>query len=292
MTVLVVGASGTTGSHVVEELLAAGVPVRAASRRRETADRLQQRGVEAIAASPEDRTAVRAAVAGVTACYVVTPSNPDMAASEVAWARAAADAGAHLVKLSVIGASADSPLRFGRMHAAAEAAIEATGVSWTFLQPTGFMQNDLAWAHQIPSGTIAGPVMAAAWSIVDVRDIAAVAAAAVTKPEAYAGRRLALTGPEARTPRDRIAALGLILGRDMTAVDVPVDAAVAQLRGFGVTEWEADGLGELFRLYEADRATWVSAVVPEVLGRPARSWEDFATAHAEVLGGADPTPDS
>lgn len=283
-TVLVTGATGTTGSAVVTELVAAGVAVRALTRSPDRLGALARPGVEPVAAAHDDPAALRAALSGVGAVYVAIPSAPELPEREAAVARLAAEAGAHVVVLSTLGAAADSPLRFARMHAAAEAAVEATGATWTFLRPTGFMQNDLAWAGQVAGGTVAGPVMDAAWSIVDVRDVAAVAAAALTDPGAYAGRRLDVTGPEPRTPRDRVAALGAVLGRELAAVDVPIPAAVAGLRSYGVPEWQADGLGELFGLYAAGLATAVSADAAAVLGRPARTWETFTADHAAAFG--------
>lgn len=284
MTVLVAGATGTTGSEVVAQLVEAGVPVRAMSRSEEKAAELRAPGVDAVVAAYDDPASLAAAFDGVKAAYVVTSAAPDMAETEGAFARAAAEAGAHVVKLSVVDASADAPLRFGRMHAESEAAIEAAGGSWTFVRPNGFMQNDLAWAAQVPSGTIAGPVMDAAWSIVDVVDVAAVAVAALTVPEEHAGKRITVTGPEARTPRDRVAALAEILGRDLTVVDVPIDGVKEQMRGFGLPVWTVDALGELFALYADGLAAGVSTDVEAVLGRRPGSWEAFATQNAAAFG--------
>lgn len=285
MTVLVAGASGTTGAEVVRQLVEAVTPVRAMSRSEEKAAALLGPGVEAVVADFGDSASLAAAMDGVDAAYLVTSAGPDMAAAEGAFARAAAAAGIHLVKLSVIGAAVDAPLRFGRVHAESEAAIEAAGGSWTFLKPNGFMQNDLAWAAQVPSGAIAGPVMDAAWSIVDVRDIAAVAVAALTDPAPYGGRRITVTGPEPRTPRDRVAALAEILGVELAVVEVSIDGVKEQLRGYGLGDWTVDALGELFALYSSGAAADVSPDAEAVLGRPPRSWEEFAADHAAAFRG-------
>jgi len=285
MTVLVAGATGTTGSAIVRHLRAAGVPVRAMSRSADKATMLTGPGVEGVIASFDDAESLARAFAGVSAAYVVSVSSPDVAATEGSFARAAAAAQAHLVKLSVIGASTDAPLRFAVHHAESEAAIEDAGGTWTFLQPNGFMQNDLAWAAQIPSGTVAGPVMDAPWSIVDVDDVAAVAVAALTSRESFAGQRVLVTGPEARTPRDRVTALAAILGRELAVVDLPIDAVKEQLRGYGLSPWYADGLGELFALYATGQAAAVAPDVERVLGRPGRRWEDFAAAHTADFSG-------
>jgi uncharacterized protein YbjT (DUF2867 family) len=284
MTTLIAGATGATGSEVLRQLVAGGVHVRALSRSEEKATQLRGPGLEAVVASFDDPASLAAAMAGVDAAYIVTTAAPDMARTEGAFAQAAANAGAHLVKLSVVGASLDGPLRFGVAHAETEAAIEAIGGSWTFVRPNGFMQNDLTWAAQVPSGTIAGPVMDAAWSIVDVRDVAAVAVAALRDPAAHAGRRITVTGPEARTPRDRIAALAGVLGTELTAHEVPIDTVKEQLHGYGLSEWTVDGLGELFALYADGHAAGVSPEAEAVLGRPPGTWEQFAADHRAAFG--------
>ena len=283
MTVLVAGASGTTGAEVVAQLVAAGVPVRAMSRSAEKAEALRAPGVEPVVARFDDPASLAAAVDGVDAAYVVTGAATDMAATEGALAHAAAHAGVHLVKLSVVGASADAPLRFGVVHAEAEAAIAAAGGSFTFVRPNGFMQNDLAWAAQVPSGTIAGPVMDAAWAIVDVRDVAAVAVAALRDPAAHAGATITVTGPAARTPRARVAALAEVLGVELATVDVPIPAFKEQLRGFGIPEWTVEGLEELFELYADGSAASVSPEGEAVTGRPPRTWEQFAADHVAAF---------
>ena len=283
MTVLVAGATGTTGAAVVAQLVDAGAEVRALTRSAEKAEALRAAGVEPVVAAFDDPASLAAALDGVKAAYVVTPAAPEMAATEGAFAQAANDAGAHVVKLSVVGADAGSPLRFGRAHAESEAAIEALGGSWTFVRPNGFMQNDLSWAAQVPSGTIAGPVMDAAWSIVDVDDVAAVAVAALTIPGEHAGRRITVTGREARTPRDRVAALAEILGRELEAVEVPLEAVKEQLRGYGLDAWTVDGLGEVFANYAEGLGADVSSDVEHVLGRLPGTWEGFATQHAAAF---------
>jgi uncharacterized protein YbjT (DUF2867 family) len=285
MTVLVTGATGTTGSAVVAELVAHGIPVRAASRSPEKLPGLARPGVEPVVLDRADEASLRTALQGVAAAYLVTQTSPDMATTEGAFARAAAEAGVPIVKLSTLGAAPDSPLRFARAHAAAEAALESAGGAWTVVAPNGFMQNDLAWAAQVGSGAVAGPVMDAAWAIVDARDVAAVAAAVLADPAPYAGRRLAVTGPAARTPRDRVRALAEVLGRELDAVDLPFAVVAQHLRGLGVPQWQVDGIGELCALYAAGLATAVAPDAAEVLGRPTRSWEEFATDHAGVFTG-------
>lgn len=288
MSILVAGATGTTGSEVVRRLVGAGVPVRALTRSADKAAALTAAGAEPVIAALDDADAVARAADGATAAYVATSSSPELPDLEGAFARTLAAVGVPLVKLSVIGASLDSPVRFGRGHAASEAAIEAAygeAGGWTFLQPNGFMQNDLSWAQQLPGGTIAGPVMDARWSIIDVADIGAAAVAALTDPAAFAGQRLVLTGPAALSPRERVAVLSRVIGRELAVVDVPLPAFAATLRGFGMADWYVEALVELMELYATGAAAALSPDGEKLLGRPLRTWDQFVTDHRDQFAG-------
>lgn len=287
MTILVVGATGNTGGEVLRQLAAAGTQVRALSRGGAGAQRLRDAGTEVIEADLAEPVTLSAALDGVSGVFVAQPASPELPEHEASLAQAAADAGVQLlVQLSVVGAAPDSELEFARVHAAAEAAIAQTGVPLCVLRPNGFMQNTLDWAAQLPSGTIAGPVMDARWSIVDVEDIAAVAVAALSAPGTHAGQAYTLTGPEASSPRDQVAILSELLGTTLAVQDVPIDAFVAQLGQYGVPPWTATRLGELFALYAAGGAETVSDDVALVLGRPATDFRTWAEAHLDAFRSA------
>lgn len=288
MTILVAGATGTTGSLVLRRLRDAGIPVRALTRSAESAARLSAPGVEAVVGAPDDPGLIAEAARGVSAAYLATTSGPDLPEVEGAFSQALAAAGVPVVKLSVIGAAPEAPLRFARGHAESEAAIEAAygaSASWTFLRPNGFMQNDLAWAQQLPTGTIAAAGLDSAWSIVDAADIADVAVKALTAPGAHAGRRIPINGPAVLSPRDRIAALGRSLGRELNAVDVPLSSFADTLRGYGMSDWYVEALVELMEMYATGAAAQLTPDAEQLLGRPLRTWEQFVTDHHATFTG-------
>jgi uncharacterized protein YbjT (DUF2867 family) len=279
MRVAVAGATGTTGGEVFRQLRRAGVPVRALTRSEEHAGRLRGEGAEVVVWDPSD--AARA-LEGVRALYLATPASSGLAEFEGEIAASAARAGVeHVVKLSVIGAEEDAPLAFARLHARAEAAVRGTGVRLSAIRPNGFMQNTLAWAAQVPGGVVRAPVMDARWSIVDVRDVAAVAVAALrgeVEREAWTA-----TGPEASSPREQVAILSEVLGQELRAEEITVEQSVVQLRSFGVPEWTAERLGELSEFYATGGAQSVSDDVIRVTGRSARDYRVFAADHAGVF---------
>ena len=278
--ILVCGATGTTGGAVLRQLRGDQRPVRAMTRSPESAERLRSEGVEAVVADLGDPSSLPPALDGVSAVYVANPAAPELAEHEGNLARAAAEAGVgHLVKLSVIGAAEDAPLTFARLHGAAEDAVKASGVPWTMLRPNGFMQNTLAWAAQIPGGTIRGPVMSRRWASVDVRDIAAVAARVLESPAEHAGRAYVLTGPGASSPHEQVEILAELLELPLEAAEVPIEAVQEGMRAAGVPARTVEWLGELWRMYADGLAEAVSPDVERVAGRPPYSFRQFAEDH-------------
>lgn len=286
MTVLISGATGTTGGEVLRQLRAADVPVRAMTRSEESAERFRDEGIDAAVADLADPATLGAALEGVDAVYVANPASPDLPAHEGALAQAAAAAGVgHLVKLSVIGASPDAPLDFARMHHAGEQAIKQAGIPWTMVRPNGFMQNTLAWADQIAGGTVYGPVIDARWSIVDARDVAGVAVAVLRDPGAHAGEAYVVTGPEPSSPREQVAILSELLGRPIEAAEVTIDQAEAAMVDADIPAWTAERLGELFGLYRDGLAEGVSPEAERLIGQAPRDYRAFARDHLAAFGG-------
>jgi uncharacterized protein YbjT (DUF2867 family) len=280
MTVLVCGATGTTGGAVLRQLRGDRVDVRALTRSPESAERLRRDGVAAVVADLADPDSLAPALEGVEAVYVANPVSPELGEHEGNLARAAAQAGvAHLVKLSVIGAGADAPITFGRLHGEAEAAVRDAGVPWTMLKPNGFMQNTLAWAPQIPSGTIRGPVMHARWAVIDVRDIAAVAARVLEAPAQHAGHSYVLTGAEAPSPHEQVEILSEVLERPLETQDLPIEAAQEAMRSAGVPAQTVEWLGELWRMYASGAAEQTSPDVERLTGRSPYTYRQFAEDH-------------
>src|SRR5688500_10601256 len=130
-TVLVTGATGNTGSALVERLLRLGVSVRVMVRTPAAAARFDESAATPVVADFDDPDAVAAALAGVDRAYLVTPSSESAEAQQMRFAELAAAAGVrHLVKLSQFAAAADSPVRFLRYHAAVEQHIRGLGIGW------------------------------------------------------------------------------------------------------------------------------------------------------------------
>jgi nucleoside-diphosphate-sugar epimerase len=199
--------------------------------------------------------------------YLVTPSSQNAEAQQVRFTERAAAAGVrHLVKLSQFAVDETSTVRFLRYHAAVERRIRELGIAYTFLRPNLYFQGLLAFQPMIAAiGQFVAPIGDARVSAVDVRDIAAVAAAALTG-SAHEGKTYTITGPAAITHVDMAAAIGHAVGRPVTFVDVPPGTFAAALGQAGVPQWQVDGLVE-------DTDTMREARRPRSCQRSARSPE-------------------
>ena len=148
--ILVTGATGTTGSTLLQQLEGRGASVRAMVRRRPQGGRLPGTSATVIESDFNDSRSLQAALAGVTHAYLVTPSSADAEAQQIRFAELAAAAGVrHVVKLSQFVADEASPVRFLRYHAAVERRIRELGLGFTFLRPNLFFQGLLAFQPMI-----------------------------------------------------------------------------------------------------------------------------------------------
>src|SRR3954452_4840703 len=193
---LVTGATGTTGMEVLKAIKARGAEARALVRDETKAHHLRDLGFEPVTGDLGDPSTLSHALENVEKAYLVSPIGPMQSEFEQAFLETAKEAGVqHIVKLSMIGASPEAPLRFARTHGKVEQALRESGMAWTLLRPTGFMQNTLSWGPRVLDGTFYSPVPDASFSIVDARDVAEVAAVALTtdghetRPTGSAARR-------------------------------------------------------------------------------------------------------
>ena len=280
--ILVTGATGNTGRAVVDALVERGAPVRAMVRTDADRGKLQA-GVEVVVADFNETAAVAAALDGAERAYLVTPSSAQAQEQQKRFADLAAKAGTrHLVVLSQLGSADRSPVRFLRYHAAVEQHVRELGIAYTFLRPNLYFQGLLTFAGSISTaGKFFAPVGDATVSAVDVRDIAAVAAVALTEA-GHEGATYTLTGPEAITHSQIAAALTSALGRTVRFIDVPPEAFADSIREL-LPPWQVDGLLEDYAHYRRGEAAAVSPAIAEITGTAPRSIDQFARDYAPAF---------
>jgi uncharacterized protein YbjT (DUF2867 family) len=235
--ILVTGATGTVGRQVVEQLVAADQPVRAAVRDPDHAS--MPDGVELVPGDLSDPVGLAPHLDGVDAVFLL-------------WPFPAVD----LVR------KLGGPLE------------------WTHLRPTGFAKNTLMWADQIRAGDVVRwPYPDAARSLIHERDIAAVAVQALIRDELI-GKMPVISGPEAITQADQVAAIGTAIGRELRYEDMPRDEATAELIAmFGNADFARTALDTWAGFVTEPEI--VTTAVAQITGEPARRFRDWAVEHAD-----------
>ncbi len=273
--ILLTGATGTVGSATAAALQAAGARFRVGSR---SPVKAQSLGVPVVEFDWDRPATFEPAFTGADQVFLLSPVSDKEPEYGTGAAAAARRAGVrHIVKLSVIGADAEPGLAIARLHRATERAIEHSGIAWTMLRPTFFAQNFINHYGVDPfkNGPVYLPHGQGAASWVDARDVGEVAARTLTET-GHEGQAYTLTGGEAVTTADAIATLGEALARHYEYVDGPDDAAREALRTMGAPEWMVEGCAELHTLIKQGQATGVSPAVGQLLGRPPRTFRQYA----------------
>ena len=286
-TILVTGATGNTGTPILSALGGRDVSVRAMVRSAGDKERVAAASVTPVLADFDDPASLEAALGGVTRAYLVTPSSAAAQEQQVRFVELADQAGVQqIVLLSQLAADENSPVRFLRYHAVVERRIRELGLGFTFLRPNLYMQGLLAFGASIANDSaFFAPIGDARVSAVDVRDIAAVAAEALTEPK-HLGQAYEITGPEAVTHYDIAEALSRALGRTITFTDVPPPAFAGPLAESGMPQWQVDGLLEDYEHYRRGEAAAVSDAVRDVTGKQPRGINGFAQHYASAFSAA------
>jgi uncharacterized protein YbjT (DUF2867 family) len=279
--ILVTGATGTVGGHLVRALCREGAPVRALVSTPERADVLRGYDCHTAVGRFEDPASLDRALAGVDRVFLVSPDSARTAEVEGAVLEAVRRAGGpHVVKLAAAGVEQPDPgVRFLRQHQQVVQQLE--GLPHTVLAPNGFLQNLVGAGaavqerDELPS--LAGE---AAMSFIDARDVAAVAAHVLTS-DGHDGATYTLTGPQALTYGEIASALSARLGRQVRVVDLTADEFRA--RAEGRDPWVVEGLIEQGAVYRGGGAATVTDEVHRATGSPGRTLDDFLDDHLSAF---------
>ncbi|MFI5690584.1 NAD(P)H-binding protein [Kribbella sp. NPDC051586] len=267
-TVLVTGATGRVGRHVVAGLRAAGVTVRALVRTPDLAGFPPD--VELVQGDIHDADAVRRAAASVDAAFLLWPSYSAEGVEKIV-----PELPSRVVYLSSLNAAS------GGVWGDIEQLLrDSSDKAWTFLRPSGFAVNAQGWADAIRSGdSLRLPYPEASRSMIHERDIAAVAVLTFVNP-GHVGQIYELTGPEALTQAEQVATIGRAVGRDIHVVPLAGDAARQAMLDQGA----APALAASAVNYWAslvDNPEPITTTVAELTGRPALTFADWTREHAD-----------
>jgi uncharacterized protein YbjT (DUF2867 family) len=280
--ILVTGATGNVGSAVVAELLANGRRPRVFVRDRNAVP-ASWTGVDVAVGDFDDAGSMSRALAGVRRVFVLAADGPDKVRHESAVVDAAVASGVeHVVKLSARHAAVGSPLPCFDWHGQVEEHLAASGIGYTNLRPAFFMENMLMIAPAVAAtGQVVGPAARARTAMIAIRDVAASAAAALTH-EGPLEPSYELTGPAAIDFDELAAALSRVTGRQVSYVELTPEEAQPRFDA-QQPEWLAAQLSGVFGLIRAGAFADVTDGVSRLTGRPARTFEDFATGYAQAF---------
>ena len=281
---LVTGATGNVASLLIPALREVGEQVRALVRSESKAQQLRDLGVEVVIADMEQPETLNAAVAGVDKIYLISDNGQTGAQQARNVIQAAkAEGRPRIVRQSGYGTSKS---RMIQQHEEIEKELERSGLAYTVVKPTFFMQNTMMAAETVASqGAMYMPMKDGRLGMIDLRDVADVALKVLTS-EGHEGKTYVLTGPASISFHDVAAGLSGAIGKEVAYVDVPLDAARESMVGMGMPEWTVDAYMELFEGFSEGFADKMTPYVELLTGHPARSFETFARDFAQVFGAA------
>jgi uncharacterized protein YbjT (DUF2867 family) len=271
MKILVTGATGRVGRPLVEQLAVAGHQVRALTRNPAAAN--FPAGVEAVAGDLTNPASFAAALEGVEALHLINFDGGSYAPLQT---------GQEIVALAeAAGVKRVTVLRGGD-ETSVEAAVQASGMDWTFLNPVEFMSGALDYAEAVRrDGVVRMGFVDRKSAMVHDADIASVAASVLTS-EGHGGKSYTITGSEVLTPRTMLDTIGKVIGRDIQLVELSEAEARAQ--------WASEGFPpdviEFFVMVHGSTPEIGYTVVPtveQVTVRPPRTFAQWASENAAAF---------
>jgi uncharacterized protein YbjT (DUF2867 family) len=234
--------------------------------------------VEVVGGDVTEPAVLAAAAEGIDSVFLLSPHSFAMADLQLGVIRALRRSGIRIVKLSGTSSAitADGPYAC-REHWEIERVLQDSGQPFVILRPNSFMQvlvGQLMMSALRATGTVINPIGSAGISLIDARDVGAVAAQVLTRRD-WDGQTLALTGPRPVGYAELAQLVSERTGETATVVDVTLDQVRASLVGRGMAEWEADHFGEMYELFKNRESEFVTDTVRRVTGAEPRTIEAF-----------------
>ena len=238
--ILVTGATGQIGSKITEGLIQSKADVRVFVRDENRLGDLKNENIQVAEGTFEDMESLEKALEGVDRLMLIGQDNPDQVQQHLNVIQAAKRQGVkHIVKLSAFGADKNSPVALMRDHAEIEDAIKDSGMEWTFIRPHLYMQNLLRFGDSVAENyTFLAPMAHDAYSLVDIRDVAEVAATILTT-ENHGSKIYTLTSPQAQNYDEIAETLSSSLGKTITYQAQSPEDFESGLLESGTPEWRA-----------------------------------------------------
>jgi NAD(P)H dehydrogenase (quinone) len=276
--ILVTGAAGKTGQAVIKALVARRQPVRALVRRDEQTQTVKFLGTkEAIVGDMRDATILERATQGVHAIYHICPnvSPEEIQIGKTAIAAARETGVERFVFHSVMHPQTEVMVHHWNKLRVEEALFES-GLAYTILQPSSYMQNVLGgWKAIVERGVYTVPyTVEARMSMVDLDDVAQAAAVVLTEP-GHLGATYELAGPEVLTQTQVAEILSKHLKRPVRAEQITIEAWALQARASGMGEYQIETLLKMFHYYDRNGFWGNPHTLSQLLGRTPIKFDTF-----------------
>ncbi len=278
--ITVFGATGKVGREMLEFFSQAGTYCRAVTRDLKKVK--AHSFVTWIEGNLADKNSLYNTIAGSKRLFLSTSFSEKMADLQNNAIDVAKEAGVeHIVKLSTKGVSEKSDFLIPKLHYQIEQKLKISGLNWTILQPSAFMQNWLGdFSDTIKKERkIYDAVGDIKMPFVDARDIAEVAVRILSHPEKHVNKTYLLTGSEAVSYHEVAEAVTQAIHEPVTYVSQSPEEARSRLEARGLPEWAVKLFLVMAKNQQAEGAT-VSASVQEILGKPSRNVYYFAKDYA------------
>jgi uncharacterized protein YbjT (DUF2867 family) len=287
--ILVTGAAGLSGSMVIREFVANGVPVRALVRNRAKATAIANlRDVQTIEGDMARAETLTSALEGITRVLLISSSDPQMLETQCRFIDACKAAGvAHVVKFSGkesgIGFNAQN-FRFTRMHEEIERYLESSGLAWTHLRPSQFMQVYLREAPTIAKGRLQLPLADVRLSPVDIADVAKIAFT-ILRQGGHNHRSFEMTGPQALSMTEIAACIGEAIGRPIHYQNVSDEDRRRMLVAAGLPPFFVDAFDEQAAERRLHPESRVELGTHELFNIQPTTFAEFARRHSSAFLG-------
>jgi uncharacterized protein YbjT (DUF2867 family) len=265
MTYLITGATGEVGSQVVRQLLERNIRPRVLVRSEEKARSLFGDRVDVCVGDLAAPDSMRGAVRQADTVFLVNVG-PAIPERDKTAAMISKEVGVRkIVKLSSL--DVEHGLAIGAWHEKGEAAIRTTGIPFTFVRPTGFMSNLLAWAHSIRTESVVRSSTADGHRpFIHSEDIASVCLPVLLNDE-YSGEALPITGPESLTFGGVTAIISQAIGRPLSYQVISDEEAGKRYSKISGSQEETEAHVALWRAIREGRLAATTDRVERILGR-------------------------
>jgi uncharacterized protein YbjT (DUF2867 family) len=290
-TILVTGSTGTLGGEVVKQLSSStpAINIKAGVHSAQNVKKVKDGDeVEVVLIDYNKPETLKEALSQVDKLFLLTPDVPnahELASKLVIEAKKAGIR--HIVKQSVMGADLEADVGTFRLHRQAEKIIEQSEIPFTFLRPNEFMQNFVNFhSHFIKNNNAFYlPLEDAKVSLVDVRDIAAVAVKSLTEDtsDKHNNKTYLITGPEALSYYQAAEILSSATDKKISYVNISEEEARGAMKEMGMSDWLINTISELHDYFRKGNASQVSSAVEEVTGKKPISFSQFAKDYAEAF---------